>query len=66
MPLKKGSSKKVIKANIKELMEAKPSAVRKKGIETIAKERGVSPKKAEAIQATAIAYAKAMKGKKKK
>ena len=55
-PLKKGYSDKTRSKNIAELMRSKPSKTREKGIMTIAKKRGVSPKKAEAIQATAIAY----------
>lgn len=66
MPLKKGSSAKTIKTNIKELTTSKPSSAREKGIKTLAKKRGISPKAAKAIQATAIAYSKAGKSNKSK
>lgn len=63
MPLKKGSSKKVVSKNISELMHGKPGAARAKGIATLAKKRGISPAKARQKQAIAIAMSKA--GKKK-
>jgi hypothetical protein len=66
MPLKKGSSKKVISANIRELMHGKPNAARGKGIKTLAKKRGISSRKARQEQAIAIAFSKAGKTKKKK
>ena len=61
MPLKKGSTKKVIKSNIKELITSKPGKERAKGINTLAKKRGISPAKAKQIQAVAIAYSKSKK-----
>lgn len=42
--------------NIKELMDTKPSKRRMKGIKTIAKRTGLSPRAAELKQAVAIAY----------
>ena len=42
MPLKKGSSAKIIKANISELVMSKPGSARKKGIATLAKKTGLS------------------------
>jgi len=65
MPLKKGSSAKIIKANISELVMSKPGSARKKGIATLAKKTGLSPKKAKVKMAIAIAYSKANKTKKK-
>jgi hypothetical protein len=65
MPLKKGSSAKIIKANISELVMSKPGSARKKGIATLAKKTGLSPKKAKIKMAVAIAYSKAGKSKKK-
>jgi len=65
MPLKKGSSAKIIKANISELVMSKPGSARKKGIATLAKKTGLSPKKAKIKMAVAIAYSKANKSKKK-
>ena len=64
MPLAKGSGKKVIKANIKELVASVPSATRAKGIATLAKKEGISPKAAKVKQAVAISYAKAKPKKK--
>lgn len=55
MPLSKGYTKETMKKNIKKLMTEKPSARRMKGIETIAKKRGISKKGAEALQSYAIA-----------
>jgi len=63
MPLKKGSSSKVISANVRELSTSKPSAARAKAIKTIAKKEGISPKQAKIKQAVAISYAKAKKKK---
>ena len=65
MPLKKGSSAKIIKANISELVMSKPGSARKKGIATLVKKTGLSPKKAKVKMAVAIAYSKAGKSKKK-
>jgi hypothetical protein len=59
MPLKRGKSKKVISANIAELISSKPSSARKKAISSIAKKLNV----AKRIQAGAIAYSKADKSK---
>lgn len=56
MPLIKGSSKKVIGKNIAELTRSKPSAARRKGINTLAKRRGIPPARAKQIQAQAIAF----------
>lgn len=61
MPLKKGSSSKVISANVRELSTSKPSAARAKAIKTIAKKEGISPKKAKIKQAVAISYSQAKK-----
>lgn len=63
MPLKKWSSNKTISVNIKTLMDEKPSATRKKVIETIAKKDWISKRKAEQKQAIAIAYSEAGKSK---
>ena len=63
MPLKSGSSKKVISANIKELVGSSPSNSRAKGIATLARKRGISSKSAKVKQAVAIAYSKAKKSK---
>ena len=57
-------SKKYRLNNQKELISTKPGKVRVKGIRTLAEERNISFKKAQAIQAKAIAYN--IKGKKKK
>ena len=65
MPLIKGKSKKVISKNISELMTSKPSSARAKGINTLAKRQGITPKQAKQKQAIAIAYSKARKSKKK-
>ena len=59
MPLKSGSTKKTISANIKELVKSKPSKPRKRAILTLAKKRGITPKKAQQVQAVAIAFSKA-------
>ncbi len=59
MPLKKGTSKKTISKNIKELVTSAPGAAREKGIATLAKKRGISTKKAQQKQAIAIAMSKA-------
>jgi hypothetical protein len=58
MPLQKGSSEKTISKNIGELESTKPSAGRAKGIATLAKNRGITPAKAKAVQAEAIAFSK--------
>ena len=55
MPLIKSSSKKAFSKNVKELISTKPGKVRVKGIRTLAEERNISFKKAQAIQAKAIA-----------
>ena len=55
MPLKRGKSKQVISKNIKELVSKKPSSSRKRAIQTIAKEQGISAAKAKQKQAVAIA-----------
>jgi hypothetical protein len=59
MPLKKGSSKKVIKSNVKELVDT----YKEKGKIGTSKPKD---KKAAIKQAVAIAYSKAGKSKKKK
>lgn len=64
MPIKKGSSKKTISANIRELIKDKPGKTRKKAIASIASSQGISKKEAERKQAIAIALSAA--GKKKK
>jgi len=58
MPLKSGSSQKTISGNIKELMD-KPGKTRSKGIKTLSKRLGVSPKEAQRRQAIAIALSTA-------
>lgn len=65
MPLKSGKSAKILKANISELVLSKPGKTRAKGIATLAKKTGLSPKKAKVKMAIAIAYSKAGKSKKK-
>lgn len=65
-PLKKGSSQKVISSNIGELMRAKPSVARAKGIATLAAKLGISKKAAEQKQTIAIAFSKAGKSRKAK
>lgn len=61
MPIKKGKSKKTISSNISELVRTKPSSARAKGIKTLAKRQGISPKKAKQKQAVAIALSIARK-----
>jgi hypothetical protein len=65
MPIKPGKSKKVVSENISELMTSKPSKTRQKGIDTLAKKRGISKRKAQQIQAVAIAKSSARKSSKK-
>lgn len=64
MPLKKGKSQKTISSNIKELMK-KPSKSRSKAISTLAKNKGISRKKAQQKQAIAIALSTARKKRRK-
>jgi hypothetical protein len=64
-PLKKGTSKKTVSKNIKELIKSKPSATRKKAIATIAKKKGITPKQAKQKQAIAISLSQSRKSKKK-
>lgn len=64
MPLLPGKSRKTIQKNIAELTATKPSKARAKGIATLAKKRGISRKKAQQIQAEAIAFSKARKSRK--
>ena len=64
MPLKKGKSKEVLKKNVKELIDKKPSARREKAIMTIAKKENIKPSAAKAKQAVAIAYAEKKRSKK--
>ena len=45
MPLKRGKSQKTISGNIKELMK-KPSKARAKGVNTLAKRKGITRKEA--------------------
>lgn len=65
MPLKKGKSKKIISSNIKELMTGEMGSARRKGMESMMKERGMSMEEAKHKQSIAIAYSKAGKSKKK-
>ena len=64
MPIKPGKSKKVISANIAELMRGAMGAARKKGVATMAK-KGMSAKEARQKMAIAIAMSSAKKSKKK-
>lgn len=66
MPLKKGSSKKVISENIAELQRTKPSKKREKAIRTYMKKHGVDYKTAKRKLAVAIAYSHAGKSRSKK
>lgn len=66
MPVIKSKSKKDVGKNISELMTSKPGKVRKKGIATLAKRRGISKKKAKQKQAIAIALETQRKAKGKK
>ena len=61
MPLRKGTSRRVISENIRELVSTKPDTSRAKGIRTIAKTRGISYQKAKELQAKAIAMSHAKK-----
>jgi hypothetical protein len=61
MPLKKGSSPKIISANVRELSTSKPGAARAKAIKTIAKKEGITPKQAKVKQAVAISYSQSKK-----
>ena len=65
MPLKRGKSQKTISKNIKELMK-KPSKARAKGVRTLAKRMGITPKEAQRRQAVAIALSAAGKPLRKK
>jgi hypothetical protein len=65
MPLKKGSSKKTIRKNAKE-MSSHPSEKTKKAARTYAKRTGKPLKAALASIATAAAHSSARKAKKKK
>ena len=64
MPLKRGKSQKTISGNIKELMK-KPSKARAKGVNTLAKRKGITRKAAQRRQAVAIALRAAGKKRKK-
>lgn len=64
MPLKKGSSIETFKKNMTELMKGDMSTGRAKAVQTIAKNRGVSVKKARQLQAIAISYSQKRKAKK--
>ena len=66
MPLKKGKSQKTISANIKELNKKSVGKSRKKAISTLAKRRGISPAKAQRLQAVAIALGKSRRSRKRK
>ena len=61
MPLKKGTSKRTISANISELTRAKASKSRQKAINTLASKKGISKKKAKQRLSVAIALQKAGK-----
>tara|TARA_R100000995_G_scaffold84798_2_gene64903 strand:+ start:3354 stop:3560 length:207 start_codon:yes stop_codon:yes gene_type:complete len=61
MPLKKGTSRKTISANISELNKAKTSKSRQKAINTLASKKGISKKKAKQRLSIAIALQKAGK-----
>ena len=64
MPLKRGKSQKTISGNIKELMK-NPSKARAKGVNTLAKRKGITRKEAQRLQAVAIALSAAGKKRKK-
>ena len=64
MPIKRGSSQKVISSNIKELVTSKPGATRAKGIATLAAKTGMTVEEAKRRQAIAIAMDKVGKHKK--
>ena len=64
MPLKRGKTKKVISANIKELIKKPANKSRSKGINTLAKRKNITPKQAKRRQAIAIALSKTRKKKK--
>jgi len=66
MPLREGRSKKTISRNIKEMMKTKPSAAREKAIRTYMRRHNCSYEEAKRILASAAAYSKARKSKKKK
>jgi len=66
MPLRKGSSKKVISKNIAELQRTKPSSSREKAIRTYMRRHNVSYQVAKRRLSAAIAYSSARKSKKKK
>lgn len=66
MPLRKGSSKKVISRNIAELQRTKPSSRREKAIRTYMKRHNVSYQVAKRRLSAAIAYSSARKSRKKK
>ena len=65
MPLKRGKSQKTVSTNIKELMK-KPSKARAKGVRTLAKRMGITPKEAQRRKAVAIALRAAGKPLRKK
>jgi hypothetical protein len=65
MPLKPGRSKKIISKNIGEMVK-NPSAKTRKAARTLAKRRGISVKSALSKIASAAAYNKAGKSRKKK
>ncbi len=58
MPLKSGTSQKIISTNIKELMK-KPGKTRSKGVKTLSKRLGITSKEAQQRQAVAIALSTA-------
>lgn len=55
MPLMHSASPKALAANMAELMHGKPGKTRQKGIQTLAKKRGISPARARSIMSYAIA-----------
>jgi hypothetical protein len=65
MAIKKGSSKKTISSNIKELINEKPDSRPSKAIKTISKKQHIPLKEAKQKQSVAIALSTARKTLKK-